>query len=190
MKSTFEPLIWIGLCAGLFAGCQNDLETVHDFEDASDHASQVMEGVEIKYTERGQLTHSMSAGRMDRHAVINEARSKETGRWLVTGGFSLSLYDSAGTTSAVLQASKGDFWEDNAHLTARENVVLTNQQGDRLETDLLYWSSDSDRIHTPRPVRVLTQDGVIEGTGLEADSRFDSYRILEPTGRLYVKKPQ
>jgi LPS export ABC transporter protein LptC len=121
--------------------------------------------------------------------VIDESAASETGRWLVSDGFSLSLYDSTGAVTAVLQAEDGDFWEAHAHLTARNKVVLTNAAGDRLETDLLYWSADSDRIHTSRPVRVITLDGIIEGTGLEADSRFDNYRILEPTGHIFVRKP-
>lgn len=171
------------------SACHNDLETVYDFEGSGDQPTQVLEGVEIQYTERGMLTHRMEAGRMDRHAVIDEEASSETGRWLVSGGFVLSLYDSLDAVTAVLKAHDGDFWEAQTHLTARNSVVLTNQAGDRLETDLLFWSADSDRIHTPRPVRVLTQDGIVEGTGLEADSRFDNYRILEPTGHIFVRKP-
>jgi LPS export ABC transporter protein LptC len=177
--------------AGLLAlsSCRNDLETVYDFEGAGDQPTQVLEGVELHYTERGNLSHRMAAGRMARHAVIDESAASETGRWLVSDGFSLSLYDSTGAVTAVLQAEDGDFWEAHAHLTARNKVVLTNAAGDRLETDLLYWSADSDRIHTSRPVRVITLDGIIEGTGLEADSRFDNYRILEPTGHIFVRKP-
>jgi hypothetical protein len=55
-----------------------------------------------------------------------------------------------------------------------------------LLTELLYWSADSDRVHTTAPVEVRTPEGTLYGRGLESDARFQRYSILEPTGTFLV----
>jgi hypothetical protein len=44
------------------------------------------------------------------------------------------------------------------------------------------WLHDSDIVRTTRPVEITTAEGVLRGRGLKADSRFERYEILEPTG--------
>jgi hypothetical protein len=51
---------------------------------------------------------------------------------------------------------------------------------------LLFWSADSDRVHTPARVEVRTSEGTLRGTGLESDARFERYRILRPTGTFVI----
>ena len=63
---------------------------------------------------------------------------------------------------------------------------LVGPLGDTLLTELLYWSADSDRVHTPARVEVRTLEGILRGTGLESDARFERYRILEPTGTFVI----
>ena len=63
---------------------------------------------------------------------------------------------------------------------------LTGPSGDTLLTELLYWSADSDRVHTPARVEVRTAEGTLRGTGLESDARFERYRILKPTGTFKI----
>ena len=68
------------------------------------------------------------------------------------------------------------------HLIAIDDVVLINNEGEKLQTEYLVWSNDSDRVYTNRPVRIETLTGTLEGKGLESDSKFENYRILNPTG--------
>ena len=59
---------------------------------------------------------------------------------------------------------------------------MINKEGEKLNTEYLVWSNDSDRVHTNRPVRIESKSGTLEGNGLEADSKFENYRILNPIG--------
>jgi lipopolysaccharide export system protein LptC len=67
-------------------------------------------------------------------------------------------------------------------LEAWEEVILVNEAGDMLLTEHLIWSHDSDLVRTQRPVEIRTAQGVLRGRGLKADSRFERYEILAPTG--------
>jgi len=170
---------WILLMGGCcLAGCRNDLEQVADFESLTG-PSQVLTGADLEYSEDGQLTHRLSAGHMTRS-------SEEPPVWDVTEGFSLEILTDSGTVDARLQADRGVFKEESQFLEAHGHVVLSGAQADTLHTELLFWSADSDRVHTPAHVEVITPEGTLRGTGLESDARFQRYRILKPTGIFLV----
>lgn len=160
------------------AGCRNDMDTVSDFENLSG-PSQVLEAASLEYSDDGKLTHRLMAAHMTRS-------SEEPPIWEVSGGFTLEVLTDSGTVDARLGARQGFFMEEHRHLEARGQVVLGGARQDTLYTELLYWSADSDRVHTPAPVEVRTPDGILRGTGLESDARFQRYRILKPTGTFLV----
>ena len=54
------------------------------------------------------------------------------------------------------------------NLEIRRNVVLTSDDGLRLETDVLRWDAVGRRLWTDSPVRIVRSGTVIEGTALEA----------------------
>lgn len=54
------------------------------------------------------------------------------------------------------------------NLEIRRNVVLTSNDGLRLETAILRWHAADRRLWTDAPVRITRSGTVIEGTALEA----------------------
>lgn len=165
------------VCLAAF-GCRNDMASVADFETLGG-PSQVLGDATLEYSEEGRLTHRLSAARMTRS-------SEEPPVWEVSGGFALDVIDEDGRLDARLEADQGHFLEESRFLEAEGNVVLHGAEGDTLHTELLYWSADSDHVHTPAPVEVRTPQGTLLGKGLESDARFQRYRILEPTGTFLV----
>ena len=71
-------------------------------------------------------------------------------------------------------------------MEVREDVVFTNTRGERLETELLIWSQDSDRVWTDRPVKIVRERDILYGEGLDANEDFSRYTIRKLTGTLYV----
>ena len=163
-------------CCG--TGCSNDLNTVAEFETLGG-PSQVLSGASLEYSDDGKLTHRLGAAHMIRSA-------EEPPVWQVTGGFTLEVLDGQGATDAMLAADLGVFEEETRFLEAHGDVVLRGSEGDTLFTELLFWSADSDRVHTTAPVEVRTPQGTLYGRGLESDARFQRYQILEPTGTFIV----
>jgi len=164
-------------------GCRNSLEEVSDFETLDNGPAQTIEGADMEYSEDGVPTHRLRAAHMERTA-------EEQAGWDVRGGFDLEVLDDAGGRGAILHAREGRFEEESKHLIARGGVRLVGPLGDTLLTELLYWSADSDRVHTPARVEVRTPEGVLRGTGLESDARFERYRILQPTGTFVIDTTQ
>lgn len=164
------------VCGG--TGCSNDMDAVAGFETLGGPA-QVLQGAALEYSDDGKLTHRLGAAHMTRS-------SEEPPVWEVTGGFTLEVLDADGGTDALLGADRGEFEEETRFLEARGDVILRGSEGDTLFTELLFWSADSDRVHTTAPVEVRTPQGTLYGRGLESDARFQRYQILEPTGTFIV----
>lgn len=162
-----------------FGGCRNSLEEVANFEMLGDGASQSIRSAQLEYSVEGIPTHRLNAASMQRS-------SEENTTWAVSGGFQMEVLEKDGMDGAYLSAQSGTFAEASRFLRAEENVILMGEGGDTLYTELLYWSADSDRVHTPAPVEVRTPEGILRGTGLESDARFNRYRILHPTGIFLI----
>lgn len=160
-------------------GCRNDLGDVADFETLDQDPAQHMTGATLEYSEMGEPSHRLRAGSMERS-------SEEEAIWKVDGGFVLDVLEKKGEGSATLSADHGTFDEGERFLRAEGQVQLVGQGGDTLLTELLYWSADSDRVHTPAAVQVVTPTGVLHGNGLESDARFERYTILQPTGTFLI----
>ena len=145
--------------------------------------AQVVEGGYFEYTERGKVVQSLEAARLERwEHEEGDNNALLDPLWLVDGGFTLYIGGTKSTHEAQLSAIRGTYDDQAGRLEAWEEVVLVNEAGDMLLTEHLIWSHDSDLVRTQRPVEIRTAQGVLRGRGLTADSRFERYQILAPTG--------
>jgi LPS export ABC transporter protein LptC len=69
--------------------------------------------------------------------------------------------------SWTVVGEEGDFYRESKNLEVRRNVVLTSNDGLRLETTVLRWHGVDRRLWTDAPVRILRSGAVIEGTALD-----------------------
>lgn len=143
--------------------------------------SQIVEDGYFEYTERGKVIQSLKASKLERWET-EDGEDNSPSLWHVDQGFTLFIGGTQTRHSARLSAVRGTYDDQTSRLEAWEEVVLVNQQGERLLTEHLVWSHDSDLVHTDRPVEIETAQGVLRGRGLRADSQFEKYEILAPTG--------
>ena|SRR3989442_8888318 len=69
--------------------------------------------------------------------------------------------------SWTVVGEEGDFFKASKNLEIRRNVVLTSQDGLRLETTVLRWQAAERRIWTDAPVRLVREGAVINGTAFD-----------------------
>ena len=150
---------------------------------------QVVEQGYFEYTERGKLIQALEANRLERWdnpEGEGKSNQKNAPLWQVSEGFTLFIGGNRDRHAATLKADRGTYNDQAGRLEAWDNVVLVNNQGERLETEHLVWSHDSDLVYTTRPVSIETAQGLLRGRGLRSDSRFERYEILNPTGSFEV----
>ena len=166
-------------------GCDTSLES--GVQDAHHEdlrlPVQVVQGGYFEYTERGEVVQSLEAARLERWEQENSGSETELDPlWQVDEGFTLYIGGTKSQHDARLSAIRGTYDDQQGRLEAWEEVILVNEAGDMLLTEHLIWSHDSDLVRTQRPVEIRTEQGVLRGRGLKADSRFERYEILAPTG--------
>lgn len=91
----------------------------------------------------------------------------------------LSLFDDAGRESAQLTSREGDFSNQTQAMTARGNVVLVTRgaQPRTIETEELHYDPNSKRIWSTMATTMRSADGVVRGSGFEADEQFNNVRV-------------
>ena len=172
------------LFAVLGGGCQDPSPTASPEATetkSQQHPSQVVEQGYFEYTEHGKVVQSLQAASL-KLWESDEEDPESPPLWHVDGGFILFIGGTRECHSARLSAIRGTYDDQVGKLEAWDEVVLVNDVGERLETEHLIWSHDSDLVRTDRPVEIQTPQGILRGKGLRADSQFERYTILEPTG--------
>jgi LPS export ABC transporter protein LptC len=90
----------------------------------------------------------------------------------------------ARVTSRYAKCTNNNLWE------LRDSVVVINDKGERLETELLYWNQDKDLIYTDRFVKIKSEDQITQGIGFESDSHLNRRKILRVTADIYLKNEE
>ncbi|MCB0795302.1 MAG: LPS export ABC transporter periplasmic protein LptC [Flavobacteriales bacterium] len=179
MSPVATSIVW-GIVLIMLAACKNDLDRVAAVEVSDSGPDKVTFNAVYLFTDSGRIQNRLAAGR------IEEFMHREDRRTELGDGLELTFFDRAGAPGSVLSARRGTILPDAERMIVRENVVFVNRKGERLETEHLIWSQDSDRVYTDKPVRIARDRDVIHGIGLEANEDFSKYTIRQITGTLYV----
>jgi LPS export ABC transporter protein LptC len=101
-------------------------------------------------------------------------------RWRLKAEQAL-MYDRAGVTklrklvanvyqrdrSWTIVGDEGELDRATNNVEVRNNVVVTSDDGLRLETNVLRWAADERKLWTDAPVMLSRRGSVVRGTGLE-----------------------
>ena len=162
------------------ASCKNDLDSVAAVEVRLEGPDRVTRGAEYLYSDSGRVQNRLRAGRVSEYTSVKPPRTE------LDEGVELTFYDSLGRTGSVLVARKARILPAQKRMEVSDQVVFTNTLGERLETERLIWSQDSDRVYTDRPVKITRKEDILYGQGLDADQDFSRYTIRRITGTLYL----
>lgn len=82
-------------------------------------------------------------------------------------------------------------YTDNKNLwELQDSVVAINEEGEKLETELLFWDQKKSLIYTDRFVKITTEDQILQGYGLESDPRLSKRRIKKLSATIYINDEQ
>ncbi len=72
----------------------------------------------------------------------------------------------------------------------KDSVVVINENGDKLETEVLFWDQTKDLIYSDRFVRFTNEDQIIMGTGFESDPHLRKRKIRKVSATIYLKNEE
>ncbi len=172
--------ILIALAVGMFCyGCKNERSEIDEFLLSNDGPSELSEDVEMTYSDGGIIQIRMKAPMLEKF-------SKAEGVEVVwPKGIDVTFYDSVNVIKSHLLAKKAYLYEDKKYMLVQNNVVFSNVEGEKLETEELKIFFDQDSLYTDKFVKITTKDGVITGQKLISNLAFTRYRISEIRDSYY-----
>lgn len=181
LSKIFRIAVLISGAAILFYGCENNIEKIKAFSSTENLPSQEATNFQTMFTDSGEVRFSLIAPKL--------LRFENEGQPFVEfpEGIELVKYDanqniiSSITADYAKQFPKEDKWE------AKNNVVVTNLEGDTLKTEHLIWEEKTEKIYTEEFVKIIRPDQIITGIGFESDQSLQNWRIKNIKGTIYVE---
>ena len=177
----------------LFQGCSPKEEEPIDF---SVTPVQTVDSMVVLRADNGNASMRMTAPLMERYDY--RADSVDVSFELYKGGFNVYAYTADGEleTTIVAQEARHNTASDAESWCAYGDVVIINHlEGQKIETDTLYWNREEQSIYTDCYVKLTSYSGMMQGYGRTSDERarnsiilkpFDSYSVARDSGDVYV----
>lgn len=103
-------------------------------------------------------------------------------------GVKITFFDEFGKVESKLRANYAELYEDQGYAEATGDVVVENNEGDRLNTEKLYWDQERDELWTDRFVRITTPEEIIMGDSMVSNTSFTNYRIYKIRGTITLEE--
>jgi LPS export ABC transporter protein LptC len=124
---------------------------------------QVMENSTITFSEKGIRSTVIWAKYIEVYEKLDIKKAKQV---------RADFYDQEGNHTSVLVADSGMIQERKHNFEALGDVVVTTDEGIKLQTQSLRWNPEITKIVTDDFVTITKERNVITGYGLEADQQL------------------
>ncbi|MDL2255780.1 LPS export ABC transporter periplasmic protein LptC [Parabacteroides sp. OttesenSCG-928-G06] len=109
--------------------------------------------------------------------------------WHFPQGLYIEQFDTLFNVQASIKADTAYHWYNKNLWKAIGNVVVVNLEGDRFETDSLWWDMEAERIYSDAYMHVQEVDGVdMQGIGFSSSQDMTDWVIRRPLGAIPFKE--
>ena len=173
------------LRAIMLLACKNDIKEVNALAEREKRPDMTGENLELVYSDSARIKYRVLAPE-----YIKVNREKEKYEEFPKGIHVLS-YDPAGKMIGSIKAKYAKKLEDEMLWEARNEVVIINAEGKKLETELLYWDMKKELIYSDRYVKLSADGQIIEGNnGFHSDQNLNHPVFENISGSIEVEKQQ
>ena len=166
----------------VFVSCSNDPKLVQEFVTSEVLPIEKIEGAEMLHTENGQLKVKIVA------TTIKRFQNQQP-QLVFTNHLVVYFYNDSALVQSTLKAEYAEINDEKKLMIAKENVVLTNIAGKKLESEELIWDEKKNKIYTDKKVKITTDKEVIEGEGFVSNPDFTQYSISKIQGTFNFETP-
>ena len=161
--------------------CENDIKTVSQLTIIDSLPVETVRDIEVIQSDSGKITFKLTSPELNRYEGPDPYME-------FPRGFKIIFFDSAMQIKSQLTGNYGVSYEKRKIMEAKNNVEVINyQRNEKLNTEHLIWDQKQKLIYSDVFVKVTSPDRTIFGeNGLEADERFDSWKLKKAKGEIIV----
>ncbi|HXA02037.1 MAG TPA: LPS export ABC transporter periplasmic protein LptC [Cytophagaceae bacterium] len=168
--------VFLGIaCLCVLYSCKNNqVEELQPYKGALIE----VDNVETLYTDSSRLKIRLTASKQ---------LEFENGNREFPKGINIEFYDEKQVKTSTLTANYGKYNKEQNLYTVTGNVIIRNlAEGKSLKTEVLNWNPLTEKVYTEENVTIQTPEDILWGKGLDADQRFEHYKIRDPIGEMSV----
>lgn len=111
---------------------------------------------------------------------------KKPSYWAFEKGIYLEKFDSIFQVEASIKADTAYFYDKDKLWKLIGDVEVENLQGEKFNTEILYWDQTAGRVYSDKFIRIEQIDRIIMGQGFESNQEMTNYKIHNMEGIFYV----
>lgn len=180
MKHQTKFLILLFVVSLIIGACENDIQEVNEILSSSSAQMEVIEDVELLYSDSANLRVKILAPTL--HRVLERNQQKE----VFPDGVYVEFYEN-NEVSSWLYADKAQRFEKEDKIIARENVLLYNVDRDTFRSDELVWDEKAERVYSDKVFKFSSPDEVIYGYKFNSNQQFTDFTFHKMSGLLQVE---
>jgi LPS export ABC transporter protein LptC len=155
----------------LFSCNSTTIKEIKNFS-VSETPVELTKGVTMYYSDMGNSKMKLLSPEVYRYTINNEMILE------CPEGLEIIYYDTLQNVESVMLANYGKFYSKREYMLAKDNVVFYNKNKDTLFTNLLHIYFAQDSIYTDSWVKISSENGIISGSALQANSNFTFYKLM------------
>ncbi len=173
-------VLFIASLLFLTFSCKNKLEDINAIKITDTFPVSTTENVEIIYSDSAKIQTVIKAPILKTYGGKNPYTE-------MPKGINAIFYDSVMHVKTHLTSKYAIKYDKKNVMEAKNDVVVINEKGERLNTEHLIWDEKKRRIYNDVFVKITTKDKIFYGDGLDADDSFIKWIIRKPRGTFYIK---
>lgn len=179
-KALFYGLFCISMSL-IVSSCKNELEEIEAITQKKIPVESA-ENIEMIFSDSARVQFVLKAPVLERYI-----EGKDTSYVMFPKGVDVVFFDNRGEQNSSIKADYAVNYQSEEKLFLKNNVEVVNDQGDRLNTEELWWEKEKDSIYTDKFVTITTEDEILYGDTLVSNGDFSRYKIKSVEGTFNVK---
>jgi len=182
-SATYGILAAVLICgAAAFSSCQKKTEAKAAVV-IQELPALTSENIRTVYTDNGKVQMIMIS------PVVEQYNNEQYERYEFPKGINVQFFDGNPTQKGSITSHWAHYSDKDKIWELRDSVVaINNENGAKLETELLYWNQKTEKVWSDRFVKVTEKDQINMGTGFESDQKLEHIKILNYSGTFYVNQ--
>jgi LPS export ABC transporter protein LptC len=91
--------------------------------------------------------------------------------------------------SWTILGEEGDLDQKSRTVEVRKNVVITSSDGLRMDTSVIHWDADAQRLWTDEPVTLSREGSVIQGTAFDMTTDDENSTVAGRVRATFASSP-
>lgn len=183
LRISYIKSITVLLGAVMLLACKNDIQEVKRLASEEQRPEMTGRNLEMVYSDSAKIKY-----RVITPEYLKMTHGKQNYEEFPKGLHVIS-YDVDGNEAGSIKSKYAKKLEDDMLWEARNEVVIINAEGKKLETELLFWDMKKEIIYSDRYVRLTADGQIIEGNnGFQSDQNLNNPIFKNITGQVEVEK--